>query len=1208
MINIALFECRTRLSRISTWVYFLAFFALSILWIAAAGGLFKDANISFGSGKVFVNSPYALAQTISVLGTLGLVVMATVMGRAVQQDYEYRAYHFFFTSPISKFDYLGGRFIGALAVVAGIFSSIGLGAWLATMLPGMDPDRLGPNHLLAYLWPYLQVLLPNALLIGSLFFATAALTRKMLPVYIGSILFLIGYLISLQLLRDVDNKTIASLIDPFGTTAMARIVDYWTVAERNTRLVPFEGVVLWNRLLWMGISLLAVAATFWRFSFSGFAAERLSEKSKTVSGASGSEDEEHAESDSMVAPAAIVSTNGSGRLLGKLVWLNFRETVKNIYFGVIVFAGLLFLIFASTTLGSRYGTNTWPVTYQMTDLLGGSFGLFMLIIITFYAGELMWRERDNRLDQILDATPAPTWLPLLSKLLALMLVPVVLQTMLIATGVLIQAFKGYTHFELGLYVKQLLVLQLGSYWLICALAIAVHSVINNKYLGHFAMILYYIVITFASALGFDHNLYQYAEGPRVVYSDMNGFGHFLWRAGVFQAYWTAAAGLMLVAAYLMWTRGTVAGWRERMVVARDRFRGGIPVATLVLLLAFVGLGGYVFYNTNVLNQYVTSNARQQQQVEYEKQYKATAKTPQPRIVAVKVNTELYPAEQRVRMAGTYRLKNKNDVPVTDVWLGFLQGERLTYHQLDFGSPAQLLDNNEKLGVRHYRLTTPLAPGAETTLTFDLEQATHGFANSGSNTQVVYNGSFINGRAILPSIGYQENAELARDQDRKKFGLAPKERMRDRDDAEGLKSNYLSNDADWIDFETTVGTEEDQIAIAPGYLQKEWKEGGRHYFHYKMDVPILNFFAYLSARYAVKTDVWKPDGDKAGQEVPITIYYQPGHEYNLERMFASVKASLSYYSKNFGPYQHKQFRIIEFPRYDSFAQAFPNTIPYSESIGFIARVREDDEKDIDYPYYVTAHEAAHQWWAHQVMGGNVQGGTMLSETMAQYSALMVMKQKYGEAKMKKFLTYELERYLLGRAFEQKSELPLGRVENQPYIHYAKGSLVMYALQDYIGEDKVNAALKAFRDETAYQGPPYPNATQLIKHFRAVTPPHLQYLIDDMFESITLYDNRATKATYKELAGGKFEVMLKVITKKLKADKLGKESDAPIADWIEVGVLDEKGVPLFLEKRKFDKEESEIVMVVDKKPAKAGVDPLNKLIDRRPRDNVISVEKP
>jgi aminopeptidase N len=423
-------------------------------------------------------------------------------------------------------------------------------------------------------------------------------------------------------------------------------------------------------------------------------------------------------------------------------------------------------------------------------------------------------------------------------------------------------------------------------------------------------------------------------------------------------------------------------------------------------------------------------------------------------------------------------------------------------------------------------------------------------------------------------------------------------MRSRDDTAGLAFNYLSHDADFITFRAEVVTDADQWAIAPGYLQREWLQDGRHHFIYAMDSPILNFFAFQSARYAVRHDRWN--------DVAIDVYYQPGHEYNLDRMIAATKASLDYYTKNFGPYQHRQFRILEFPRYASFAQAFPNTIPYSEAIGFIARVREDDKDDIDYPYYVTAHEAAHQWWAHQVIGGDVQGSTMLSETLAQYSALMVMKQKYGEAKMQKFLQYELDRYLIGRAGEQKKELPLGKVENQDYIHYRKGSLVMYALADYIGEANVNRALRELRDEYAFKGPPYPNSTALIDKLRAVTPARYRYVIDDWFESITLYDNRATKAVAHKLPDGRYEVAIDVVSNKRKADELGKESDAPLDDWIDIGVLDADGAPLYREKQHITADKATFKAIVAGKPARAGIDPFNLLIDRKPKDNTVAVE--
>ena len=1189
-LDIARFEIATRLARISTWVYFAVFFAIAMMWVAAAGGIIKSAVVSFGSGKVWINSPFAIAQTVSFLGMFGLSIIAAIMGRAVQQDFEYRVEHFFFTAPIRKWEYLAGRFAGAIVVLLVILSSIALGGALGLLLPGLDPDRIGPVRPLAYLLPYFTVLLPNLLVLGGLFFCLAALTRRMLPVYIGSVLLLIGFLAAQGLLRDMTNKTLTSLLDPFGVVATSQLTAYWSISERNTRLVPLEGLLLWNRLLWLAIGATVIGLTTWRFRM---AQAGTSGRPRAAAVAEDPSDIVAVQMRS-VAPAAVSGI----RLLPRQVWLNFRETVKNVYFGVIAFAGVLLLVVTSSTAGDIFGTNTWPVTWQMLDLLSGTFSAFMLVIITLYAGELAWRERDNRLDQINDALPVPTWLPFLGKLLALMLVPVVLQALLMLCGLGIQTAKGYHHYELGLYFKGLFGIELIDYWLVCVLAMTVHSLVNQKYLGHFIMIVYFIAISFASLFGLEHNLYKYGATPPYIYSDMNGFGHFLLRVRAFQAYWAAAALLLAVGGYLFWVRGTTTDWRGRLAIAHRRFTRPVAALSGVAAVVMAGFGAFIFYNTNVLNHYQTADDQLARQADYEKKYKRFAADPQPKITAVKVATDLYPREQKVRMRGTYALANKTDKPIGTVHLSFFSGPEAKVNKLEFGVPAELVTTDAPIGWRSYKLATPLAPGATVDLAFDLEIGAHGFTNTGAFTDVEYNGSFVNSIMLLPIIGYQTRGELTADRERKKFGLPPTERARDRDDPAGLEVNGLSGDADFITFETVVSTEEDQFAIAPGYLQKEWTDSGRRYFEYKMDSPILNFFSYQSGRYAVKKDRWN--------DVAIEVYYQPGHEYNLDRMIASTKSGLDYFTANFGPYQHRQFRIIEFPRYQTFAQSFPNTIPYSEGIGFIARVREDAKDDIDYPYYVTAHELAHQWWGHQVAGADVQGGTMLVETLAQYSALMVMKHKYGEAKMERFLQYELDRYLLGRSTEQKKELPLSRVENQPYIHYRKGSLVMYALQDYIGEENLNRAIRAFRDEHAFKGPPYPNTTQLLAHIRAVTPPHLQYVIDDMFETITLYDNRATSATAKALPDGRYEVTLKVTARKLRADALGKETDAALADWIDIGVLDADNKPLFLEKKKIDREEMEFTVVVAGKPARAGIDPYNKLIDRRPKDNAIAVD--
>jgi hypothetical protein len=226
----------------------------------------------------------------------------------------------------------------------------------------------------------------------------------------------------------------------------------------------------------------------------------------------------------------------------------------------------------------------------------------------------------------------------------------------------------------------------------------------------------------------------------------------------------------------------------------------------------------------------------------------------------------------------------------------------------------------------------------------------------------------------------------------------------------------------------------------------------------------------------------------------------------------------------------------------------------------------------------------------------------------------MEREYGADQMKKFLKYELDNYLTGRAFERKKELPLLTVENQPYIHYRKGSLVMYALRDYIGEDKVNAALRRFLADKQYQQPPYTTSRELVGYIRAETPPDLQYLIDDLFEHITLYDNRARSATATRTTDGRHKVVIEIDARKFRADDVGNENEIPMNDLVDVGVFAAaergatgEGKPLYLAKHRIGSGSQRVEIVVDQEPARAGVDPYHKLIDRVSRDNTVAVSK-
>ncbi|WP_310395956.1 M1 family aminopeptidase [Hymenobacter sp.] len=1215
-LPILLFELKYRLKRPATWIYFGLLLLMAFLLVTAAGGGFgTGVNIALGGDgqAVKINSPFSVNITVTILSVFGVIIASSLMGNPVYRDFEYRTHPLFYTTPISKLGYLGGRFLGSYLVAVLVFSGLGLGAALAGLMPWVEADRfLASTPAGTYLQPYLVMVLPNLLFTGAIFFTMATLTRNILSTYIGAVVLLLGYLISSNFTQDIKNEYLASALDAFGLGAQFLTTRYWTAMEKNSLLLPLSGYVVLNRAVWLGVGLGLLALCYARFRFAAFASDKPAKKSRKAAAQAPAADDEQG---AVPLPgglrlprvAQVFSGGMSRRQWWSLTKLEFRGIVRSRYFAAIAGAGVIFLlVVGATQVGKTFDTTTYPVTYEVLGVSLGSFFFFFLAIIIFYSGELVWRERQAGVAQIADAVPVPSWVPFLSKLAALGLVQVVLLGVVLVAGLLLQTFKGYFHYEIGLYLEALFLYQLPFLLLWCVLAMVTQVVVNNKYLGFFVVVLYYVASLFQGQAGLTHRLLSFAGSASPGrYSAMNGYGHFLPAFWWTKLLWAGVAVLLVLAANLLWVRGT--DTTGRLPEARRRWNAGSTAALALGLLISLGAGGYIFYNTNVLNQYRTTKAGEKQLVAYERQYRRFKGVAQPRITAVDLTTELFPSARAVRFRGQFTLVNKHARALDSVIVNIPVEQHPRVRALAVGTPGQatLALNDTTFGLRIYRLARPLAPGDSLALTLDLFYQERGFPNAGSNTDLVYNGTFVSNN-YLPGLGYREDTELAGDQDRKNYGLKPKPRMANVHDLKARQNTYISADADWIRFQTTVSTEADQTAIAPGYLQKEWVRDGRRYFTYVMDRPMLNFYTFLSARYKEYKAEWV---DTAGRRtIPITIYYQPGHEFNLKRMAEGAQDALAYCSRNFSPYQHRQLRILEFPRYQGFAQSFANTVPFSESIGFVAQVDTANPEDLNYPYYVTAHEVAHQWWAHQVIGGNVQGCTLMAEAMAEYSALMVLSHHNGPSTMQRFLKFDMNRYLSGRAFESKKEVPLGLVENQQYIHYAKGSVVMYALQDYLGEARLNAALQQYVKAVAFQGPPYTNSPEFIGYLRRAAPDSLQPFLTDVFDRITLYDNRVTAATSKKLPNGQYQVDFTVKSAKFYADSLGNQKPAdqsrdvlPVAIFPETGKNQKPAAPLLLAKRRLRAGDNQLRFVVAKKPASVAVDPYHLIIDRQLDDN-------
>ena len=897
--------------------------------------------------------------------------------------------------------------------------------------------------------------------------------------------------------------------------------------------------------------------------------------------------------------------------------------MKDIYFRSILLGGLIFLVLDFWIGFTIYSVPNVPSTSFLMQYKTFDYNLFVFIIIVFFTGESLHRDKSTGYSVINDTFPVKDWVIIASKFIGMATICLALTTLPIFVGIIVQTLKGYFNYDLGVYLTDSYLISLPDYLQMVMLVFAVHLVVNNKFAGHAVAIgIWLVILIMRNFADYNFNLFFYSYKPGYTWSDMNGLGHFGQSLFWYNLYWSAWGIFMVLFFSVFYSRGSESNFKSRIRKSLNRiWRGPVKLSLLFLAIALAS-GAYIYQRVVYENNYLTPDEGTERRVAYEVQLKQYEGIPQPKYTKVKIQADLYPMERDAYFKAEVELVNKTSSPIDSIHFNstalsdfkvILDGDTLKYRfPLKYKQPKFQVFG-EKAQREWYKITAlpkTMMPGDTLNMTFISEVTNTGFPNSGFGRELVYNGSFFSGG--IPEMGYDPGGEINSDEDRRKYDLPEKpEDLPPHDDPEGQRTLLFVDDADLIDFEAVVSTIPSQIAVAPGYLQKEWIEGDRRYFHYIQDTPIQCFFTFVSAEYEVlKDEAILPDG----QKVAIEIFHHPEHKYNLDRFLQSYKDGLSYFSQTYGNFQFRQMRLLEFPRYAGFAQSFPNTVPFSESFGWVADF--SDPNDFDYVYYVTGHELAHQWWGHQITPNNTRGSNLISEALAEFSALILSEREYGKDNMKRFLRDELDDYLRGRSGEGKKENVFVNC-NRPYQWYNKGSLILYGLRDLIGEQAMDSALYKFNQEFGLrEEPPFPGSTDLYKHLKEATPDSLLYYLDDTWNKITLYDNRAETVEANKVGEDEYEITLKIRSQKLYADETGKESDANYeADYIDIGVFaaddqDENGRdrvnPLYLEKHRIKPGESTITIRVKGEPAKAGIDPYNKLIDRIPDDNTQDID--
>ena len=1184
------FELGFQMSRVSTRIYFALFLALAMLLSFA---VYMDAR----NDGYFFNAPIVTSLIAIVASMVSLLVTSGVAGDAATRDGQVRIDSLLYTTPLRKASYLAGRFLGSFAVTALLLLAVPLGLLLATRIPGVDTAILGPFRLEAYLTSYFFFAVPNAFVTAAVLFSLAVLTRSTIAAYAGAAgLFFSAFITNGFIGAKLGNWTLAKLLDPLGFTPLHALWTSFNPLQKNTLLVALDGSMVSNRLLWLGVALVVLALAHLRFRFAYATGGRGWRRAATVA------DVPAIRWTGLTVPRArrVFGLATRMRQLRAVAARSFLELVTSKAWLLVPLTAILFLTSAAEILEVELGTPGAATTARVAGILSaGELVRLIAVLIAISAGELVWRERDARMNAIADVTPVPEWVSFLGKFLSLGLMLAATELIFLLGGVTVQMTMGFTRLiDLGLYAKILFGFQFSGFLLFAALAMVIHVVVNQKYVANVLAVLAYITLQMATELGLEHHLLLYGSGPEWSYSEMSGFGPQLTAWLWFTLYWSGWALLFGVVTYLLWMRGEERGLRTRLTLARRRLTRW-PAAIGALALAVIaGAGGFVFYNTNILNRYYTDAEREQRSVEYERRYARYASLPQPLLTGTTLHVDFHPQRGTAEIRGSYRLENLSANPIDTIHLVTNTG--VATKNVTFDRPARVTLADDDLGYRIYSLGRPLQPGQSLQMHFEVRHEPRGFTNSGRNPAVVGNGSWIQHRAEqgpsarqwLPFVGYQTSRELAGAGARRLHGLP------ERKDIPALENVAARSDRqgrEKIALETIIGTDADQTGVAPGALRRTWTENGRRYFHYVTDVPITNSYAIYSARYAVHRTRWR--------DVDIEILHHPPHTRNLGRMLHSVRASLDYHTRHYSPYPHRQLRLVEYPSSGSGLglTSYPGMIEYSE--GFSLVRPEDDARRIDFPFAVIGHEMGHQWWGHQLMPALVEGAPVLSESLAWYSSMMVVEHTFGRDHLMRLVDIMRSQFM---APHMTSEVPLMRTFNR-FDAYRVGPFAMYALRESVGEQQVNAALRTMLAKYDPTQTPFPTTLDLYRELRAVTPPAKHALLKDLFEEITFWNLRTKKAELQPAANGTYRLTLEIDAEKLKGNALGHEKPVPMNDAIYVAAFDAAGKTIYRQQHPIRSGVQTITITVPRQPARAAIDPDHALLDRTPEDNDMEVTR-
>ncbi|GAB5551395.1 MAG: M1 family aminopeptidase [Saprospiraceae bacterium] len=1151
------YELQFWLKRPAVYLYAAVFFIMAFVFFAGSAGFF-DGPSTGQQLQRWYNSPHEVNYILQYFNKFFLFLIPALVGSSIYKDYQTQAHSLLYSFPIKKQAYIFGHFFSALSLVFVVTLAVALGLILAGFLPGLDANKVGPFRFAAYVQTYLVYIFPNMLIGGLLVFATVLRTRNIYAGF-GVILFLI---LIQKILENVLSQQpyLIALTDPFGQHTLSYLTQYWTLEERNTLQLPLNNIILWNRLLWLVIGSVAFGAAYrwFRFHESVVSHHFFKRQNNPV---------EAAIPTALKGGATTLHFDFSIWSQVKTAWFlsnfDFRYVLRTWLFWSLTALGLMTVLF---TLGRV--TNQAEMTMQAATplILSAPTILYttVILLITFvYTGLLLHRQRAANIEALVDITPQNNGLFMAAKFLGVTKIQFSLLAFLILVCITFQAWNGFYDFNFGLYCFHLFAVVGLELMIWTLVALFIHTLFPNFYLGLFLLLLGWIGVQGLATLGASSPLILFNLSDPLVYSDLNGYGHSLAPYFYKKIYWLLCSLLLLVLTYLLWMRGLSENFSNRLYAAKKRMISPILAIFSLLLLAFAGMAFDFHQKDQAQQQYSARNLSKTYKI-FEENFSTYATLPQPKIRSVYIELDFFSESQNFSAKGKYKLINPYDFPIDTL---LIKGGFDEITQVNLERPYEVIAEDIAMKFQVLKLNKSLAASDSMVLEFEVRNQANTFFSRNSN--VLRNGSIL-GQDAFPRLVYPDD------------GPAPMPT-----DSSSKQRHYQAADAGLIQFETVVSTPSDQIGLAPGTLQGTWKKGNRQYAHYKVNAPMEYSFGFHAGNFTLRSEQW--------QDIKLDIYHHPSHVYNLEDMLEGMKASLSYNQKHFSIFQHEAASIVEFPNSEgSFATTYGNIVPMSE-VRFLAKIEEGDQK-VNLPFYVPAHELTHQWWGSQLLPAHAQGALMLTESISEYITLNIYREQFGQATAQQFLALQRGRYLGGRTGEQEEERPLMYVKSdQSYIAYGKGALAFHTLSHYLGEAQLNQILKTFLEQYRYQEAPYPTTLDLMELMEQEVPDSLDFILEDYFKQVVFHDTYIESATVKAGTENGFEVILEIAYQKTGAKRTNQFNDL-----LEIGFYNGQQELIELKKVRVRTGMQQLRFSLSEKPARIELDP-NILLIELDREN-------